>query len=340
MMDLIEDLCSPITVLLAVLVIVLYRFVTRNKHYFLERDLPHKKPDFLFGHMRRVVLSKCSIYDFFLDVYNHFPEEKVSGVYELMNPVTLIRDPLLIKQIGVKDFDHFVNHRTPLNEGADRLFTKNLFLMRGDKWRDMRSTLSPAFTGSKMRSMFELVVDCAEDMKNFLVEQSDKENVVVEMKDLFTRFANDVIATCSFGIQVNSLKDRQNEFYLMGKKATEFEGLKSFKFFGLMYVPKLMKLVGIPLIPQSAQNFFRRSVMSNIAYREAHNIHRPDMIQLLMQARKGKLTHSTNEAGDNADNSDAFAVVQEAQENIDKATNTKPGEKNLTENPGSSETFT
>lgn len=328
-MDLIKDLGSPITFLVVVLLIVIYRWIARNNDYFLKRGIPHKKPNFLFGHMRKLVLAKCSFNDFIIDTYTHFPEEKVIGIYELMNPITMIRDPELIKQIGVKDFDHFVNHRTPLEDSADRLFTKNLFSMKGDKWRDMRSTLSPAFTGSKMRSMFELVVNCAEDMKSFLVEQSDKEKVVVEMKDLFTRFANDVIATSAFGIQVNSLKDPQNEFYTMGHKVTDFSGLQSLKFFGFTNAPKLMRALGISLFNEKVQNFFRRSVMGNIAYREEHNIYRPDMIQLLMQARKGKLTHSTNEAaGEKADTSDTFAVVQEANENILKpsSANTKRGQ--------------
>lgn len=323
-MDLLEDLCSPIPILLAVLSLILYKWITRNQHYFSERDIPHERPTILFGNLGKLVCQKISFNDVILRLYNQFPEEKLIGVYELMNPITMIRDPELIKQIGVKDFDHFVNHRTPIDDDADPLFSRNLFSMKGDKWRDMRSTLSPAFTGSKMRSMFELVVNCAEDMKSFLLEQSETEEVVVEMKDLFTRFANDVIATCAFGIQVNSLKDRENEFFVMGSKVTDLSGLQSLKFFGFTNVPKLMKLMGISLFGKTIHGFFRRSVMGNIAYREEHNVQRPDMIQLLMQARQGKLVHSANDA-DDAKASDTFAVVQEVSDNRERVSNTRRG---------------
>lgn len=58
----------------------------------------------------------------------------------------------------------------------------------------MRSTLSPAFTGSKMRQMFELVSECADDVVEHFAKQSSEGKINVEMKDFFSRYANDVIA--------------------------------------------------------------------------------------------------------------------------------------------------
>lgn len=322
-MELLDKLFSPLIVLGAVLMVLLYRWITRNSRFFVDRNIPHKKPAFLFGSLRKMLLKQSSFNDVILELYRDFPEEKLTGVFELMNPITMVRDPELIKQIGVKDFQHFVNHRTAIPEESDPLFSRNLFFMRGDKWRDMRSTLSPAFTGSKMRSMFELVVNCSEDMKNILVERSEKEQLIVEMKDLFTRFANDVIATCAFGIQVNSLKDPENEFFVMGRDVTNFSGLRSLKFFGFINVPKLMKALGISLFQPAVTTFFRKVVMGNISYRDEHNFYRPDMIQLLREAKKGQISSSTEESV--ADSADTFAVVQEADVNKEHTTKTRRG---------------
>jgi cytochrome P450 family 9 len=38
----------------------------------------------------------------------------------------------------------------------------------GQRWRDMRSTLSPVFTSSKMKTMFVLVSECSEQLIDFL----------------------------------------------------------------------------------------------------------------------------------------------------------------------------
>lgn len=93
----------------------------------------------------------------------------------------------------------------------------------------MRPKLSPSFTGSKMKAMFSLITESAEQFTEYFTTNPDKA-ICLDIKDALTRYANDVIATTAFGIKCDSLKDRSNEFYLMGKEATNFSGLKLFKF--------------------------------------------------------------------------------------------------------------
>lgn len=95
-----------------------------------------------------------------------------------------------------------------LNEDIEPLFGKSLFMLKGQKWRDMRSTLSPAFTSSKMKQMFQLVVECAEESSKIMLRDSTaiaSKLYVPELKDLFTRTTIDVIASTAFGIQVNPI---------------------------------------------------------------------------------------------------------------------------------------
>lgn len=106
----------------------------------------------------------------------------------------------------------------------------------------MRPVLSPSFTSSKMKAMFVLINECVNTLIDYFKNQKD-DIIEVEMKDLFTRYANDVIASVAFGVNVNSLKDRKNEFYLMGNEATNFTGFwKAMKFFGYTLVPKLYEV--------------------------------------------------------------------------------------------------
>jgi cytochrome P450 family 9 len=57
----------------------------------------------------------------------------------------MILDPELIKQITIKDFEHFVNRRAQFDENIDPLFALNLVSINNNKWRAMRSTLRLAF---------------------------------------------------------------------------------------------------------------------------------------------------------------------------------------------------
>lgn len=125
-------------------------------------------------------------------------------------PVLMVSDPDLIKQITISDFDHFVDHRQYLpHPDCEPLMGKSLFFLSGDRWRDMRTTLSPAFTGRKIRKMMHLVMECCGHFADVLRLEARKSRThgqayVVEMKDLTTRFANDVIASTAFGIQVRA----------------------------------------------------------------------------------------------------------------------------------------
>lgn len=68
------------------------------------------------------------------------------------------------------------------------------------------------------------MTECTEEfVKHFLNKNQDL--LEVDMKEIFTRFSNDVIASLAFGIKVDSLNEPNNEFYLMGKKATDFSGI-------------------------------------------------------------------------------------------------------------------
>lgn len=112
----------------------------------------------------------------------------------------MVRELKAIKQIAVKDLDHFKDHRPLTDEKTDKLWGNTSIFMTGEKWRHMRATLSPAFTGSKMRQMFELVADF---FKHFFTKAKTRQKIKIEMKGFFSRYTNDVIASCAFGLTVN-----------------------------------------------------------------------------------------------------------------------------------------
>lgn len=46
-------------------------------------------------------------------------------------PTLVLRDPELIKQMIVKDFDHFTDHTTMIHEDVEPLWSRNLFSLKG-----------------------------------------------------------------------------------------------------------------------------------------------------------------------------------------------------------------
>lgn len=160
-------------------------------------------------------------------------------MFEYTSPVYVVRNPDLIKKIGIKDFDHFTNHRINFDPDVEPVFGKIMFFTKDQRWKDMRSSISPAFTGSKIRKMFHLIDQCAKQSCDHLQKTIGQE---YELRDLFGRIGNDVIATCSFGININSLDDPNNEFYEIAKDAANFSGFKGFKSILTNSYPKIMKV--------------------------------------------------------------------------------------------------
>lgn len=193
----------------------------------------------------------------------------------------------------------------------------------------MRATLSPTFTGSKMRGMFQLINEVGEQFVDYFKNEIQTKNhgkpINVELKDILTRFTNDVIASAAFGVKCDSLRDRNNEFYRMGAKVSN---LSTWRLFINNFCPKLAKVnknwsenftkcnnkellfqfFRIGLIPNEVCDYLRNIVIETIKMRERENIVRPDMLQLLLDAKNGIIKQDKQKI--ESDNS--FAAVEES----------------------------
>ncbi|KAJ4428809.1 hypothetical protein ANN_25802 [Periplaneta americana] len=283
--------------LLLCLGVVLYFWGTSTYRRFTKPGIPHDTPFPFIGSMGPTILKRQLFTDMILNMYNKYKGRPYAVMFIFRQPVTVIFDTELIKTIAVKDFDYFPNRQTTLFENADPLFAKALPNLKGRDWRDKRSILSPVFTSSKMKTMFLLVSECCQQFVNFLEEclqnkpnecgiQKDGDTLVLELKNFFNRYANDVIATTAFGLGVDSLKQPKNEFFVMGQDTFNFG---TFRILLLLFIPKLLKVFGVSIFPNRIADFFRSIVKDTIATREREGIVRPDLLQLLMQTQKGNL---------------------------------------------------
>lgn len=177
----------------------------------------------------------------------------------------------------------------------------------------MRATLSPAFTGSKMRQIFELMNDVGQQVAQTLTNQikNGGENSF-EFRELSRKFAVDVIASTALGIEVNSVENPKNEFFEFATNMTGRFGsaLSMIKIMAYTFVPKLMLKLKVKLFSEETTKFFQEAVSETMKIRDEQGIVRPDVINLLMQAKKGKLSHDPL---DTERDVDGFATVEESQ---------------------------
>lgn len=67
------------------------------------------------------------------------------------------------------------------------------------------------------------------------------------MGDVLSRYTNDVIASTVFGVTVNSLTERHNEFYNMGIKTFDLTGIQFLKLIVYFSFPFLIRVMNFYL---------------------------------------------------------------------------------------------
>nr|XP_034830988.1 cytochrome P450 9e2-like [Maniola hyperantus] len=151
-----------------------------------------------------------------------------------------------------------------------------------------------------MRKMLPFMTEISANIVNHLKGCIGED---IHVEDLLRRYTSDVIASAAFGLQMDSVRDKDNKFYKTGQDLFKFTGWQRFLFFFIAVFPNLSKKLGVKVFPAETMDFFNHLVTSTMEHREKNNIERPDMIQLLMEASKGTLKDDYD-ASDNVSTTD------------------------------------
>lgn len=283
------------TIVLSILVLslVIYHYSYPVKNVFQQHDIPHGRQISVLQEILELFVFPRTYTEMIQEAYNIHPDAKYVGIFHLTGSFLMLRDPEVIKTVGVKNFDAFEDHYFFGSEVSDPLFAKHPIALRGDEWRNIRCLLSPAFTSSKMKEMFRLMTECAVNFSQFTANLPAGKRIM-ELKSAFGWYSNDVIASCAFGIKVDSMRQPNNDFYTYGKMATTFDMYSLMKILLMQHMPTLARLLNIKVLSDSVREFFVNKVTETIRIRDEKGIARPDVIQLLMDSR-GKQKLSIND---------------------------------------------
>lgn len=145
--------------------------------------------------------------------------------------------------------------------------------------------------------MFHTFVACTSGLVDVL-KDSGKIQDPVDIKEVVSRFTTDVIGSCAFGIDCNSLKNPDSEFRKFGRRI--FQPIPSFtRTIKNLLVQALSKnmliALGVKLMNKEVEDFFMGVVRNTVNYREENNIQRNDFMQLLLQLKnEGKIEDEDN----------------------------------------------
>ena len=233
-------------VLLGALAFCAWLYIYGNDDYWPKRNIPLVKGSDIGSFWNRLLI-RIPFNEMTHTIYKTLKakgkDAKFGGFMEFRRPVAVIMDLDLLKNITVKDFDHFINRRPFARREDPTLMGRILFSMEGQEWKDTRSAMSPTFTTGKIRRMFAIFTESSNRMAEFLKKEigSSKE---LDLRDTCSRFTMDVVASTAFGVDSQVFVDRDSIFSVMGKRIQkQFSGLRVFKLFISFLLPGLMKLL-------------------------------------------------------------------------------------------------
>ncbi|EFN81691.1 Probable cytochrome P450 6a14 [Harpegnathos saltator] len=222
--------------------------------------------------------------EYLTEIYHYYKNETMIGIFARRTPILIVKDPDLIKDILIKDFSNFADRGLTTHKKAEPL-SQHLFLLEPKRWRPLRIRLSPVFTSGKLKDMFPLILECSSHLERY-VETLANKNESVECRELTAKYTTDVIGSCAFGIDTNSLSEEDSEFRKMGREIFAPSWHNMIRMRMRQSLPWLYDKLGYILPQTRTTKFFTRIIVENIDYREKNNIVRHDVVDMLREIKK------------------------------------------------------
>lgn len=276
--------------LILTVISLVYLWIHKKFTYFEENGFLYEKPGFPFGNLKGVGTEFHITYKL-KELYDRFKAKApVFGMYFSVSPTVIISDLEIVKNVLVRDFDTFHNRGIYYNLKDDPL-TGHLFTIDDDAWKKMRNKLTPTFSSGKMKMMFKTIVDVSTNM----IAQLEKEpNLdMLEVKEVLAKFTTDVIGNVAFGLEMNSIQDPDAIFRKMGKKIFKQGKFFQLKIFFMTSFKGLARKLHMRFLPKEVSDFFLTTIRETVDYRLNNDIHRNDVMDLLLKIddeKSGKLT--------------------------------------------------
>ncbi|KAF5279513.1 hypothetical protein FQR65_LT03335 [Abscondita terminalis] len=271
-------------ILIVLFALIIAYFKQKNNYWYL-KGVECPPPKIIFGNMYDIVTNKITRGRYYHQLYKKFKSKNVKcfGIYAFVTPILFVIDPHVIKSILQTDFEYFHDRVHYVNEYNEPT-NGHLFKLKGGKWKQLRTKLTPTFTSSKMKMMFNTLFDCSRGLIKVL-DQSIKNNELVDIHNVVLRYTTDVIVSCAFGVDCDALVNPNSHFIKYANLIIEPEEFK--EFFSLSF-PKIDDLVGINIIPEKVKKFLNELVTQIINSREINKVERRDFMDLLIKLKNNK----------------------------------------------------
>ncbi|XP_025830569.1 cytochrome P450 6j1-like isoform X2 [Agrilus planipennis] len=274
--------------LLCITFYVIYKYLTRNFDYWEQKNVPYIRPKPFFGNICEVFFFRKQFAVQIAELY-HQIQDRMVGIFILNQPFLIVKDPEIIKHVLVKDFDIFRNRSIYSNENIDSLSANFMFFAEANKWKILRTKASPIFTSGKLKNMYGTVGSIVKKFVNYLTEETVK-TPILDAREVCARYSMDVVATTNFGVDAACLKDKNADFYLIGRRMFDFSYENTIRQAAYFVAPFFIKFAKLQTFDRHVYNYIKHLTTSQINFREENDNYRNgDIIDILVEFKRRKV---------------------------------------------------
>ncbi|KAM4820706.1 cytochrome P450 3A12-like isoform 3-T4 [Thomomys bottae] len=198
----------------------------------------------------------------------------------------------MIKTVMVKEcYTTFTNRRLL---GPTGFMKKAITVSEDEKWKRLRTLLSPTFSSGKLKEMFPIIHEFSEGLVKNLKPQAEKGKPVA-LKDIFGAYSLDVITGTSFGVNIDSLNNPHDTFVEKVKRLLKIDFFDPFILSIVLFpfLTPIYEALNISIFPKDVTDFLRASVerMKESRLKDKAK-HRVDLLQLMINSQSSKDTES------------------------------------------------
>ncbi|KAM7023061.1 thromboxane-A synthase [Passerculus sandwichensis] len=266
--------------LLAVLLVLLYWYSTSAFYKLSRVGIQHPPPLPFIGNL-------LFFHEGFWESHTKLIKEygPVCGYYIGRQMFVVVSSPEMIKQILVADFSNFTNRTKP--KLISKPMLDSILCLRDDRWKFVRSLLTPAFSDTKLKEMTPLINKICDTLLCNLKVYADS-GKAFDIQRCYNCFTLDVVGSVAFGTEVDSQKNPDDPFV---KNCRTFFEMSLFK--PLLILILSFPFIMIPLLrifPNKKQKelneFFIQTIKNAIVHRHQQDAaqRRRDFLQWMLDA--------------------------------------------------------
>lgn len=270
--------------LVSTLLILIWLWLDKRFRYWAERGVLGPRPSFPMGNL--FVRFRVPPNEIELGYLRHYG--RLYGTFSCLVPKLNVSDRHLVHRILVKDFHCFID-RDRMNTWHE-VWNENLFMLSGDRWRHVRSIVSPTFSAVKLRAMHSMMATSVAKLCQHLDRLTSAAPgggvVMINTKEVFSTFAIDVIATTTFSTQAKDIHDDQHHNAFLANATGIFALSFPTIFLAYLLPTWLNRLLGIEhIFPKINFDFFLQLAKQIVEERQRNNgKSNKDLVQLLLNA--------------------------------------------------------